>query len=107
MNNDWDGSDRRGSKVSLNDILLEVRECRNDIKHLTTSFNAHLVDDKENFGIVKKDLTILQRVAYGAFGAYILIQFFVSIGALNFSNSSIGSNNSDNINRNHNSNNVG
>ena len=90
MSDDWDGTDRRSSNVSLQDILLEVRELRNEVKHLVSSFNTHLNDDKENFSIIKKDVIFLQRCAFGLFGAWALFQFLISSRALSINNNISG-----------------
>lgn len=92
---EWEGKERRASSVSLQDILLEVRELKTEVSHLIKGLNTHLEDDKESFVGIKKDITFLQRCAFGLFGAWALFQFFISSGAININNSFSSPNDSD------------
>lgn len=101
--NEWEGKERRSGNATLYDILLEVKEVRGDVKHLITSFDAHLQDDKENFSSIKKDVTFLQRCAFGLFGAWAFFQFLISSGAFSINNSVTNpNNNNSNIRSNNN-----
>jgi hypothetical protein len=80
--NDWDGTDRRASGVTLNDILLEVRDVKNDVRHLVEKVDTHVKEDKAAFENIRKDVTFAQRIIFGGIGAWFIIQFFIQIGAL-------------------------
>lgn len=90
---DWDGTDRRHSGITLNDILLEVREVKNDVRHLVDKVDNHVLEDKEAFGTIRKDLIWVQRIVFGAIGAWFVIQLFIQLGAFRLHNSIPDTNN--------------
>lgn len=86
---DWDGTERRSSKVTLQDVLLEVREGRGEIRHLISDFKKHTEQDDKNFDSIRGDLEksrkevgFIQKVLFGITGAWVLFQFLVSVGAV-------------------------
>ena len=86
---DWDGSERRSSRVTLQDVLLEVREGRSEVRHLISDFKSHIDSDEKNFAALKEDIqrakndtALLQKIFFGITGAWLLFQFLVTSGAL-------------------------
>ena len=90
---DWDGKEHRASNVTLGDILLELREVKGDVKNLLVQFAEHKQDDKSQFGEIKKDVLWIQRLTFGAIGAYFLVQFLIQLGALNLNSRFLDTNN--------------
>lgn len=90
----WDGREHRSANVTLNDVLLEVREVNNDVKYLKEKMMEHIVDDKKTFEAIRRDVTWSQRIIFGLIGAWAIIQFLVSSGIIRFNYSIPGSYNS-------------
>lgn len=85
--NDWEGNERRSAKITLYDVLLEVREVKNNLDHLTKYVEAHVEDDKKAFESIRKDVSWAQKIIFIGLGAWLLVQFFASTGAIRFRNS--------------------
>lgn len=93
---EWQGNERRVSNITLNDVLMEVREVKNDVRHFTKSFDEHAKADKEFQDKVSNDVIWIQRIGFGLVGIWVFVQFLFQIGALDLRSGQGNSNNSNN-----------
>lgn len=91
---EWEGKERRSGNVTLYDVLLEVREVKNDVKHLVENFNSHLKDDHERFEELNKKVGKHQIYVISGTAIILFIQFLVSSGAIDI-HGLFASNNND------------
>ena len=91
----WDGKEQRTANITLNDILLELREMKQevkgDMKLLHERFENHAKADDTTFKAFTLSLTEvittvgwLQKGFFLVIGAYILFQVLVQVHIISF-----------------------
>ena len=83
---EWEGKERRSANITLGDLLLELRELKVDVKYLVENFSKHTKEDKETFEKISRDQVFVQRIIFGAFGAWAFFQLLISLGIFDMSN---------------------
>lgn len=103
---EWpEGKERRSANITLNDILLELREMKQEFKGemklIYERFDNHAKEDTQNFSTIStliKSLTTtvswLQKGFFFVIGGYALLQFLFQTNILSFDNNISSSNNS-------------
>jgi len=79
---DWEGKERRSGNVTLYDVLLEVREVKNDVKHIVDNFGKHLIDDHDRFEELNKKVSKHQVFVVSGTAVILFIQFLIASGAI-------------------------
>lgn len=104
--NDWpDGKERRSANITLNDILLELREMKSEFKGemklIYERLDNHAKEDTTTFSTISaliKTLTTtvgwLQKGFFVVIGGYLLLQFLLQTHIISFDNNFSSSDNS-------------
>ena len=73
----WDGSKKRatdGNGSNSHDLLIRIDE---NVKTFRESLESHILDDKEDFGIVNKRLGFLEKSYWVGIGVLIVVQWII------------------------------
>ena len=68
---EWDGIDRRKMNQLDHDLLIEIK---NDTRHLVTSMEAHILEDRGMFKAINDKIGWLQKGAFMVLGALAILK---------------------------------